>query len=344
MPRPDVYLFTDNQALDAEGNLREKPWLLNPPRLTLVDDWIMGQGGRMVEIIALRVQLEEAPRTGRIHWQGCLKLAAPLSIGYLQRWLPGAFFERARNAAHAWEYAGKEATRVLGPFEYPPGYSIENNQGERTDVHDCKALVKRLAEEGASLKKVERAVADEFPDISLRYTQGVKNWYDLYKPEFKDPKLDEPYPWQQQMIDLVERPADRRTVHWVYDSVGGKGKSALATQLFDWNDALILHGKLENMTFLYDSQPIVIFDMARTQAECAKHLFQLAEMLKNGHLVSGKYVPTTKRFRPPHVIFMANFECPPGTFSADRLKVWDLDRWDEVQAQLAAAREAEAFM
>jgi hypothetical protein len=50
-----------------------------------------------------------------------------------------------------------------------------------------------------------------------------------------------------------------------------------------------------------------------------------AEQLKNGFLLSTKYMPEKKVFRPPHVVFLANVACPPGKWSADRVVqiVWD---------------------
>ena len=129
-----------------------------------------------------------------------------------------------------------------------------------------------------------------------------------------------------------------RQLSWVYDSVGNKGKSVLAKYLMDYKDAIQLSGKIADMTYLYQSQKIVIFDIPRTSEEHGAHaMYTVAEKLKDGFLNSTKYIPVTKHFKPPHVIFFANFKCPDGTFSKDRIKLINLDeRNDDVEHEAFA--------
>jgi hypothetical protein len=51
----------------------------------------------------------------------------------------------------------------------------------------------------------------------------------------------------------------------------------------------------------------------------------LAEELKNGILVSGKYESKTVVFKVPHVIFFANFEPDMTKWSSDRYFVKNID-------------------
>ena len=89
--------------------------------------------------------------------------------------------------------------------------------------------------------------------------------------------------------------------------------------------AVQLEGKVADMAFMYNSEPIVCFDVTRAQAEVSDHLYSFAEKLKNGSVISTKYETKAKHFAPPHVVFFANKDCPAGVFSADRIELIDLD-------------------
>lgn len=135
-------------------------------------------------------------------------------------------------------------------------------------------------------------------------------------------------PWQQVLKDTIEEEADPRKILWLWENNGNVGKSWMANYLGAVHGAQILtSGKKVDMAYIYAQKPtnIVIFDLSRTteQTEERKHIldgiYSLAEDLKNGRVVSTKYESKTVFFRPPHVIFFANFE-------PDRTK-WSVDRY-----------------
>ena len=106
---------------------------------------------------------------------------------------------------------------------------------------------------------------------------------------------------------------------------GNQGKSRLALHLCLEHNAIILSGKIADMAYAYNKEPIVIFDVPRTQAENLDHLFAFAESLKNGIIFSNKYESQQKIFKPPIVIFLANIPCPDGKWSSDRVIERDLN-------------------
>lgn len=134
----------------------------------------------------------------------------------------------------------------------------------------------------------------------------------------------QPRPWQSRIIRLLEQPADDRTILWIYDAVGGMGKSRLARFLCAEKGAITLEGRVADMAFMYTNEPIVIFDISRSQAEFTDHLYSFAEKLKNGCVVSTKYESRSKHFDPPHVLFFSNSMPINGKWSADRLQLIDL--------------------
>ena len=130
--------------------------------------------------------------------------------------------------------------------------------------------------------------------------------------------------WQQQVLDGLQEEAGDRRINWIYDPAGNNGKSRLASYLVSERGAVCLAGKMNDMTYIYDRQPIVIFDIGRSAVEHTDHLYGMAEALKNGCIVSGKYMGAMKRFKPPHVIFMSNERPKEGKWTADRLRLYDL--------------------
>jgi len=131
-----------------------------------------------------------------------------------------------------------------------------------------------------------------------------------------------------QVIDLLAAPADDRHIFWVCDTIGNRGKSRLAKYLCCEKGAIQLTGRLQDMGYAYNKEPIVVFNITRAQAEHSDHIYTMAEMLKDGYIFSTKYESTAKRFRPPHVIVFANVFPKDGMWSADRAIVVDLNNPD----------------
>lgn len=253
-------------------------------------------------------QLEQCPETQRLHWQLYVEVDPQQRLSALQRVFPTCHVERRGGTqAEAIAYVTKEETRVRPPVVY--GTPRVSHQGQRTDLEDAIELLK-----AGGLKRVAR----DAPAAFVKYAGGLEKLEEALRDKPTDPDF-EPRPWQGDILRLVEGPANDRTIIWVYDEEGNKGKSRLTRHLVFEHEAVLLTGKLADMAYTYNSEPIVIFDVPRTAVEHMKHLFTFAEMLKNGMVHSTKYVPRVKYFKPPHVIFFANIPAPEGTWSADRL-------------------------
>lgn len=88
-----------------------------------------------------------------------------------------------------------------------------------------------------------------------------------------------------------------------------------------------MNGKIQDMCYLYNHQKIVMFDIARSHTHIDQ-FYIMAEMLKNGMIVSTKYESKMKTFPPPHVVFFANILPDTTKWSSDRLVLIDLDDKD----------------
>lgn len=128
--------------------------------------------------------------------------------------------------------------------------------------------------------------------------------------------------WQVQVESWVLAEPDDRHIKWVYDLEGGNGKTKFVLYCVDNLGAVRFNsGKESDIAFSYNHEGIVLFDFQRAKAHIN---YSTMEDLKNGHLFSGKYESTAKRFNPPHVIVFANTLPDLASMSLDRWQVYKL--------------------
>jgi hypothetical protein len=139
----------------------------------------------------------------------------------------------------------------------------------------------------------------------------------------KKPRLHEPRGWQLEVMEIIKEEADERTVHWFWEPDGGCGKSGLAKYLDAKHNALCLTGKSGDMFHMIskcpDRRTIILIDCPRRNQEYIN--YGAIEMIKNGHIFSGKYEGARLLFDNPHVICFANCEPDYSALSADRWHV-----------------------
>jgi len=257
-------------------------------------------------------QLEKGDQ-GTPHFQGYIEMVSPTRLASMKDWLPSAHFEPRRGTPQqARDYCMKEEGRLAGPWERGV---FGGRQGKRSDLDGA---VETLLEGGLA------AVAEAHPTTFVQFHKGLAALEKIKKPRPSD-KDFEPRPWQSDIIGRLEGTPDDRKIFWIWDSVGNMGKSRLARYLVAEKSAIVLSGKIADMAYAYYDQPIVIFDISRTQAETADHLYSFAESLKNGIIFSSKYESGQKVFPTPHVLFFSNMEWPEGKFSEDRKLVINLN-------------------
>lgn len=126
-------------------------------------------------------------------------------------------------------------------------------------------------------------------------------------------------PWQFRLIQEVQRKPDDRKIIWYYDDEGNKGKTFLCEYLRSKGAKVLMNGKTADIAYIYNGEKIVLFDYTRSMETYVN--YGLLEGIKNGYLVSTKYMGCTKSFEKPHVIVMANFRPDYNKLSLDR---WDV--------------------
>lgn len=134
------------------------------------------------------------------------------------------------------------------------------------------------------------------------------------------------YPWQVELYHMLttEEPHERK-IYWYIDFKGNAGKSTFVDYYRARHRAKkITGGKINDLCYSYDYEPVVFFDFARGKE--TQYLNGFIEDLKNGFLFSAKYRSFDKTFRVPHVIVFSNKLPEPDSFSLDRLIIRNITR------------------
>lgn len=163
--------------------------------------------------------------------------------------------------------------------------------------------------------------------MAVRYAGNFQKIYELNKASLSKRTTDivDLYPWQQDVVDYVNGPVNKREIYWVIDKKGGKGKTALTDYLVVNLAAIpIAPGKVVDMAYLVPSEgaKIFVFDFTREIEDRVQYGF--IENLKNGRIQSTKYMCNWKCFPSPHVIVFSNWPPDYSKMSEDRWKVIDL--------------------
>lgn len=265
------------------------------------------------------VNIEECPETKRMHWQGYMELTRPARYSAITSRVPllentTRFAARRGTQQQAIDYCKKTESRwpgVEGFFEYGTKAA---GQGHRSDLE----AVSELLRNGAT----EKQIAEELPGMYLRYHTGIAAYIELMEDDLQPDTDFQPRAWQQQIIDMAAEEPDDRTIVWVTDPQGGRGKTRLATHLIRSHGAIQLSGQIKDMTYAYTKNraPIVVFDITRAAQDCTGHLFSMMEMLKSGRLFNTKYRSKQVNFKPPHVFVFSNHSWDREKLSHDRVK------------------------
>lgn len=268
------------------------------------------------------VYQRERGENGTEHFQGYVEMVKRATLSTMKAWLPRAHFERRRGTQkQARDYCMKEESRVGGPWEL--GTYVEMFAGKRSDI----AEVRDFLMAGGS----KRDAFLEFPEVAARYPRYVDSVVQIARDaQFSvNVEFEPKFEWQQRVLDFVGGDVCSRTILWVYDPFGNSGKTFLARHLVDAYGAFYSNGgKGADICYAYDGEPVAVFDYVRDSKDFVN--YGVIEQLKNGILTSSKYESRTKRFKVPHVIVFANFMCEEGKFSADRLKVFELNSVHEL--------------
>lgn len=259
--------------------------------------------------------------TGNYHWQIMTNWDRQVSRGLLSKWMPhtdhrpvtvtdGSVDRVSKYVEKTVDFHDdgneKWAHRIAGPWELgEPGIDRMKRGTSDRYVEAIEVVKKGRVGE----------VIEKYSDVYGRFHSG----FDKMAAYFASKRMPSdkdfvPRPWQRDLLEILKKPADDRHIIWVTDPKGCSGKSRLTRHLICEYGAVVLSGKKADMAHMYDHQPIVVFDVTKSVADCMDHFYSVAEDMKNGCIVSPKYMSQMKVFKPPHVVFFANM-------------TWDRRQW-----------------
>lgn len=140
-----------------------------------------------------------------------------------------------------------------------------------------------------------------------------------------------PYPWQKQLMDLIEEEPDERSIHWIINTEGNVGKSKFGKAMGVYRNALMItfgsYGDLVSLINNYQELDAYIIDLPRTKpSDCSmKDIYTLIEALKNGYIINTKYQATKIDMDPPHVIVFSNHPPDKSCLTEDRWHIHSLE-------------------
>jgi len=297
------------------------------PEQELVLQGAIGQVG----VTYISYGREIAPTTNTPHLRGYLQSTQKKKDRMHQKL--GIFVvPQERSALNAKNYTQKEANFFeSGQFDDEVKGTFEKKQGARTDLDAVKECIDK-GDSYTDICKTQFGTAAKYHIFIKEQIQARDSelQLDILKKRYESCSLR---PWQQELVDICDTEASPRTIHWIWEDEGNKGKSWMAKYLLAMKEACYLtYAKKADLAYIYAQKPtkIVVINLSRTSnseedEKNRKHhldgLYGLAEDLKDGVLVSGKYQSTTKIFEVPHVIFFANFPPDYTKWSRDRYSV-----------------------
>jgi len=245
---------------------------------------------------------EVCPETGREHYQSYVQYIKKVRFTSVKACFGNTIHvEKSKGTDQDnYDYCIKEGN-------YSEMGTRVNTTGTRTDLQTAAAAAMTMPWEDLLLDPVHSPTVARHMQYfrSLYTTTAAKRGLEALMATYSSVVLRD---WQSDLLAKVTGPVDPRKFYWYHDYTGDTGKSWFARYLMAIHKAAIFtNGKMADIAFAYALEPIVIFDLSRTQADKIDHIYSLIENFKNGIMFSPKYESGTKIFAPPHVIVFANF-------------------------------------
>lgn len=255
---------------------------------------------------------EVAPTTGTPHLQGFFILNNGRSRNALLQELPQMHLEVARGTSQqAADYCKKDG-------DYEEFGNFPANQGKRTDIQNIMSWLDEFIEDNKRAPS-PREVAVHQPTALLRYN----NFMHLARLRAPEPTLQEgdTRPWQRELEDLLDLPADDRSIRFYIDAAGGEGKTWFQKYYFTKHSErvqLLGVGKRDDMAYAIDeSKGVFLINVPRGGMEYLQ--YTILEQLKDRMVFSTKYQACMKIINTtPHVIVFCNEQPEMDKMSEDR--------------------------
>lgn len=134
-----------------------------------------------------------------------------------------------------------------------------------------------------------------------------------------------PREWQSNLYEELMTEPDDRTITWVVDVEGGKGKSLFCKWL-NWKHpeflSITMNKSADILTVVEETYKGYLIDLPRSY-DTKYTPFNAIEQIKNGYVTEGKLKSKARvlNFAPPHVVIFSNQSPNLDKLSMDRWKI-----------------------
>lgn len=177
-----------------------------------------------------------------------------------------------------------------------------------------------------NMKEIHFEVAKGTREHNIKYCSKDGNYETNMTSKRPLQLISDLYPWQKWVENIIKQIPDERSIYWIWEENGNRGKTALTKYLCAKYGAIPVEGKKNDILYVCAEYPsdIYIFDLSRTTKE--QHgLYDSIEKIKNGLFMCAKYESRPIIRNCPHVIIFANYLPDQEKLSADRWKIYHVD-------------------
>lgn len=136
------------------------------------------------------------------------------------------------------------------------------------------------------------------------------------------------YDWQKKLFDILKKPPDDRSIYWIWEDKGNRGKTVFQKYVFlNLESVVVLSGSahdMKNGIVQYESRTgclpkIVLINIPRSKLEYVSYTG--IEEIKDMFFFSGKYEGGMVCGPSPHIFIFANDTPERHKLSKDRWKI-----------------------
>lgn len=200
------------------------------------------------------------------------------------------------------------------------GECPEVSQGKRSDLDGFFAWADEFCTENGCPPRFQDA-AREHPKVIAKYPRILE----IVNARWTPPPIvnGSPRDWQVGLNETLRGDADDRTIDFVVDPEGAKGKSWFCRWFLSQHEdcQFLSVGKRDDLTHVIDIQTkYFLFDIPRGQMEFLQ--YSVLEMMKNQLVFSPKYHSQVKRLiHTPHIVVFCNEEPDMSKLTEDRYRI-----------------------
>lgn len=256
---------------------------------------------------------KEVGASGTPHLQGFVILGNPQRMSYLRRRLSArAHYESARGTSE------QNRTYCIKDGDAYEFGVFPQNQGHRSDLDELLEWADTFTTENGRPPS-SPDVAKHQPRAYLKYPRFANLVRHRQQPrqlEFGEPNAE----WQTNLATRLENDPDDRSIDFIIDPDGGKGKTWfcrwLLTKKPDAVQVLGIGKKADLAHMVDETKTIFLFNIGRNQMDFIS--YGILEAIKDRMVVSTKYNGRTKLLAKSHVVVFCNEHPDMNKLTEDR--------------------------